>query len=121
MDFDTWLEIITRLDATAANSGQYVIGSIILADLDAAVDMAQQMAAAGVRILEFNIGTPYGDEAAGVVTTERAGYRNCQSRVRRCLYQSGRRSRARVAIAALAHAARAGGAETVVLMGRSSA
>ena len=67
-----WLEIISRLDAEAAQTGQYVIASIILADLDAAVEMAKQIEASGVRVLEFNIGTPYGDEASGVVTTERA-------------------------------------------------
>ncbi|MAJ92370.1 MAG: dihydroorotate dehydrogenase [Rhodospirillaceae bacterium TMED63] len=122
MDFDSWLEIITRLDATAANSGQYVIGSIILADLDAAVDMAQQMAAAGVRILEFNIGTPYGDEAAGVVTTERATapVTEIVKAVCDAVYIpvwakiTGQSEN----VAALVQAARAGGAETVVLMGR---
>lgn len=122
MDFDTWLEIITRLDATAANSGQYVIGSIILADLDAAVDMAQQMAAAGVRILEFNIGTPYGDEAAGVVTTERATARVTEIVKAVCdavyIPVWAKITGQSENVAALAQAARAGGAETVVLMGR---
>lgn len=122
MDFDTWLGIITRLDATAANSGQYVIGSIILADLDAAVDMAQQMAAAGVRILEFNIGTPYGDEAAGVVTTERATARVTEIVKAVCdavyIPVWAKITGQSENVAALAQAARAGGAETVVLMGR---
>jgi hypothetical protein len=36
-----------------------VIGSIILANLDAAVDMARKTAAAGVRVLEFNIGNVF--------------------------------------------------------------
>jgi len=58
MDFAPWLDIVARLDRDAADSGQYVIASIILADLDAAIDMARQVEAAGVRILEFNIGTP---------------------------------------------------------------
>ena len=122
MDFDTWLEIITRLNATAANSGQYVIDSIILADLDAAVDMAQQMAAAGVRILEFNIGTPYGDEAAGVVTTERATARVTEIVKAVCdavyIPVWAKITGQSENVAALAQAARAGGAETVVLMGR---
>jgi hypothetical protein len=42
MDFEAWLEIVARFDAKAAKNEQFVIGSIILADLDAAVDMARQ-------------------------------------------------------------------------------
>jgi dihydroorotate dehydrogenase len=64
MDFDAWLDVTAWLDAEAAKTGHYVIGSIILADLNAAVDMAKQVQAAGIRILEYNVGTPYGDEAA---------------------------------------------------------
>ncbi|MEX2454448.1 MAG: dihydroorotate dehydrogenase, partial [Rhodospirillaceae bacterium] len=71
-DFDEWLDTIARLDREAAKSDRYVVASIILADLDAAVGMARKVEQAGVRVLEFNIGTPYGDEAAGVVSTERA-------------------------------------------------
>ena len=122
MDFDAWLEIVSRLDAEAAGTGQYVIGSIILADLDAAVDMAKRMAAAGVRVLEFNIGTPYGDEAAGVVTTERATARVTENVRAVCaaidipvwVKITGQSEN----VAALAQAARDGGADAVVLMGR---
>jgi hypothetical protein len=42
MDFDEWVEITARLDAKAAENDQYVIGSVILADLDAAVIMAKK-------------------------------------------------------------------------------
>ncbi|MGB0632789.1 MAG: dihydroorotate dehydrogenase [Alphaproteobacteria bacterium] len=122
MDFDSWLEIIARLDAEAAKKGQYVIGSIILADLDAAVDMAKSTAAAGVRVLEFNIGTPYGDEASGVVTTERASARVTEIVKAVCdavdIPVWAKITGQSENVAALAQAARDGGAEAVVLMGR---
>ena len=122
MDFDAWLEIVARLDGEAAANKQYVIASIILADLDAAVGMAKEVAAAGVRILEFNIGTPYGDEAAGVVTTERATAR--VSEILRAVCDAvdipvwAKITGQSENVAALAGAARDGGAEAVVLMGR---
>jgi dihydroorotate dehydrogenase (NAD+) catalytic subunit len=122
MDFDEWVEIGARLDAEAAKTGQYVIGSIILADLDAAVEMAKKIEAAGIRVLEYNIGTPYGDEAAGVVTTERATERVTDIVRAVCdavdipvwVKITGQSEN----VAALAQAARDGGAEAVSLMGR---
>ena len=122
MDFDSWIEIVARLDAEAAKSGQYVIGSIILADLDAAVEMAKQVQAAGIRVLEFNIGTPYGDEASGVVSTERATARVTEI-IRAVCDAVDIPVWAKITgqsenVAALAQAARDGGAEAVVLMGR---
>jgi dihydroorotate dehydrogenase (NAD+) catalytic subunit len=122
MDFEAWLEIVARLDAKAAKNGQFVIGSIILADLDAAVDMARQTEAAGVRVLEFNIGTPYGDEASGVVTTERATARVTEIVKAVCdavdIPVWAKITGQSENVAALAQAARDGGAEAVVLMGR---
>ena len=121
-DFDAWVAVTARLDAEAAGNGQYVIGSIILADLDAAIDMARKMEAAGIRILEYNIGTPYGDEAAGVVTTERATERVTEIVRAVCdaidipvwVKITGQSEN----VAALAKAALDGGAEAVSLMGR---
>jgi dihydroorotate dehydrogenase (NAD+) catalytic subunit len=122
IDFDDWLAVVARLDAEAAASGQYVAASIILADLDAAVDMAKKVEAAGVRLLEFNIGTPYGDEAAGVVSTERAGDR-VTAYVKAVCAAVDIPVWAKITgqsenVAALAEAALAGGAEAACLMGR---
>lgn len=72
VSFDEWLDAIVKLDRNAAKSDCIVAANIILADLDAAVDMARKVEQAGVRLLEFNFGTPYGDEAGGAVSTERA-------------------------------------------------
>jgi dihydroorotate dehydrogenase len=68
--FDAWLDDTLKLDRLAQKSDCYAVASVILADLDAAVGMARQIEQSGVRILEFNIGTPYASQAKGVVSTE---------------------------------------------------
>jgi dihydroorotate dehydrogenase len=69
--FDAWLEQTARLDREAAKSDSYAVGSIILSDLDEACRMAKLVEQAGVRVLEFNIGTPYASVTTrGNVTTE---------------------------------------------------
>jgi dihydroorotate dehydrogenase (NAD+) catalytic subunit len=69
--FDQWLEQTARLDREAAQHDSYAVASLILADLDEAVRMAKRIEQAGIRALEFNIGTPYASVAAkGNVTTE---------------------------------------------------
>jgi dihydroorotate dehydrogenase len=73
--FPEWLETVAALDREAAEHDAYVAASLILAELEPAVDMARRIEDAGIRILEFNIGTPYGDEAGGAVSTERAADR----------------------------------------------
>ena len=62
---------MSRLDREAAKSDAYVAASLILGDLDHAKRMALQVEAAGLRLLELNIGTPYASQAAkGAVATE---------------------------------------------------
>jgi dihydroorotate dehydrogenase (NAD+) catalytic subunit len=69
--FDQWLEQTARLDREAARHDSYAVASLILSDLDEAVRMAKSIEQAGIRALEFNIGTPYASVAAkGNVTTE---------------------------------------------------
>lgn len=69
--FDQWLNNIRMLDREAASQDAYVAASVIMGDLDHAIAMAQQIEAAGLRLLELNIGTPYASQAAkGVVSTE---------------------------------------------------
>jgi dihydroorotate dehydrogenase len=123
MDSDAWIAEVAAQDREAADSGQYVIGSVILADLDAACDLARRYQAAGIRVLELNIGAPHGDEAVkGAIIQERAA-----TRVR----ELTARLRAAISIplwikltgqsedvAALAAAAKEGGADAVIVMGR---
>jgi dihydroorotate dehydrogenase len=69
--FDPWLEQTVRLDRAAAQSDAYAVASLILSDLDEAVRMAKLIEQAGIRVLEFNIGTPYASVTTrGNVTTE---------------------------------------------------
>ena len=69
--FDQWLEQTIALDREARSRDSYAVASLILAELDAAVDMARRIERAGLRILELNIGTPYASVAAkGAVSTE---------------------------------------------------
>lgn len=69
--FDEWLDRTIDDDKIARASDCLLVPSIILADMDNAVAMAKKVQAAGLRVLEFNIGTPYAREAvAGAVTTE---------------------------------------------------
>jgi dihydroorotate dehydrogenase len=71
ISFDQWLEQAVTLDREAKQHDAYAIPSIIVADLNRAVQMARQVEQAGLRALELNIGTPYAREAKqGAVTTE---------------------------------------------------
>ena len=71
ISFDRWLEQAVALDRAARLEDAYAIPSIIVADIDRAVEMGRRVDQAGLRALELNIGTPYGTEAGkGVVTTE---------------------------------------------------
>jgi dihydroorotate dehydrogenase (NAD+) catalytic subunit len=123
MDSDAWIAEVAAQDREAAQEGRYVIGSIILAGLDAACDLARRYQAAGIRVLELNIGAPHGDEAVkGAIIQERAAHR---------VQEITQALRAAVTIplwikltgqsedvAALAAAAKEGGADAVIVMGR---
>lgn len=61
--FESWVEILALADAEARRRDAYVVGSLIIADLDEAVRMAKDMEAAGLRWLEVNVGAPHATEA----------------------------------------------------------
>ncbi len=120
--FEDWLAVVAGLDGEAREQESYVVASVILAALDPAVDMARRIEQAGVRILEFNIGTPYGDEAAGTVSTERAADNVHRFVAAVCnavtipvwVKITGQSD----SVAGLAEAAGDAGADAVVMMGR---
>lgn len=69
--FPQWLDHAIRMDREARANDIVAVASIILADMDHAIDMARQIEQAGIRVLELNIGTPYAREAKqNTVTTE---------------------------------------------------
>ncbi len=121
---DDWLGAVAKLDREAQSMDAIVAASIILSGLDAAVDMARQVEDAGLRLLEFNVGTPYADEAAhGGVTTERSA-----ARIREQVAALAKAVKIPIwvkltgqseNVAALAHAAREGGAAAVIMIGRA--
>jgi dihydroorotate dehydrogenase (NAD+) catalytic subunit len=122
--FDDWLAAIARLDREAAALDAYVAASVILSGLDAAVAMARATEAAGVRLLELNVGTPYADEAShGGVTTERVAGRVREQvsavcgavRIPVWVKLTGQSEN----VTALAQAAREGGAAAVIMIGRA--
>ncbi len=120
--FAAWLDQTARLDREARDHDAYAIASLILADLDEAMTMAKQVEAAGIRVLEFNIGTPYAKEAKGVVATELDPVRITAivSAMRRAVSLplwikiTGQSER----VPELARAAFAAGADSVVMAGR---
>ena len=123
-NFEAWLGELKILDCEAKDFDSYVVASLILADLDTALSMAGQIEAAGLRILELNIGTPYASVAAkGVVSTELDPERIFQivSAMRGALSLplwvkiTGQSER----VPELADAAFRAGADSVVMAGRS--
>ena len=121
--FDEWLDMLRVLDREAARRDAYVAASLILADLDRCVEMAQAVEQAGLRILELNIGAPHGNEAArGAIVLERdtTRVREIVARVRAAVRLpiwvklTGQSED----VAGLAQAAKEAGADAVTIMGR---
>ena len=120
---DDWINAVAALDREAAQQDAYVAASLILANIDEAVGLAIMVEAAGIRLLEFNLGTPYGDEAAhGGVTTERVAAKIREQVAAVCgavkipvwVKLTGQSEN----VTALAEAARDGGAAGVTMIGR---
>ncbi|OYU37891.1 MAG: dihydroorotate dehydrogenase [Pseudorhodobacter sp. PARRP1] len=71
LGFDDWLAQCVEMDAFAAGHDCLYVPSLILAAPEPAVQMAKAIQAAELKVLEFNIGTPYASQAAkGAVATE---------------------------------------------------
>lgn len=124
LPFDAWLEQTAALDREARSHDAYVAASLILSDLDTMISMARQVEQAGIRILEANIGTPYASQAAkGAVSTELDPARitkivaSLRAAVTLPLWVkiTGQSER----VPELAAAAKAAGADAVVMAGRS--
>jgi len=121
--FGEWLDELAKLDLEARQQDAYVIPSLILSDLEQCAEYARQIEQAGLRVLELNIGAPHGEEAAkGAIVLERGAARieAIVSRIRRAttlplwIKLTGQSED----VVGLAQAARRGGADSVVMMGR---
>ena len=124
LGFEDWLAQCVEMDRFAAVHGCLYVPSLILAAPEPAVAMARRVQAAGLRVLEFNIGTPYASQAAaGAVSTELLPER--VGALTRMMIEAleipvwikvtGQSER----VADLAAAAFAAGAESVVMAGRA--
>jgi dihydroorotate dehydrogenase len=122
-DFEGWIDELAVLDRQAKSQDAYVVPSLILSDLEQAARFAQQIEQAGLRLLEFNIGAPHGEEAAkGAIVLERDTDRieHIVRRIRQAtnlplwIKLTGQSEN----VVGLAEAARRGGADSVVMMGR---
>jgi dihydroorotate dehydrogenase (NAD+) catalytic subunit len=123
LPFEEWLQMVAAADTYARTQDAYVVASLIPAGLDELVQMAVAIEAAGVRWLEVNLGAAHGEEAArGAI--ELVGETNRMTEII---------GRVRAAVAlpltvklpghgnvlGLAVAARAAGADSVCLAGRT--
>jgi dihydroorotate dehydrogenase len=121
--FEEWVETLAEADAYAAERAAYVVASLIVADLDRAAEMAAAIESAGVRALELNIGAPHGGEAEpGAIETVREADRAAAvvARVRAAvrLPLLVKLTADGVDLLATAAAARAAGADALVIAGR---
>lgn len=122
-DFDEWLDDLQQLDREARKQDAYVIPSLILSDLERCAAFARQIEEAGMRVLELNIGAPHGEEAAkGAIVLER-GAERIETIVRRIRQATRLPLWIKLTgqsedVVGLAQAARRGGADSVVMMGR---
>lgn len=122
-DFDEWLEELAGLDREARVLDSYVVPSLILSDLEQCAAFARRIEQAGLRVLELNIGAPHGEEAAkGAIVLERGAAR-IETIVRRIREATSLPLWIKLTgqsedVVGLAQAARRGGADSVVMMGR---
>lgn len=121
--FEGWIDELSQLDREAAQRQAYVVPSLILADLERCIEHVRALDAAGLRVIELNIGAPHGEEAAkGAIALERNEARvesivaAVRGATRRPLWikLTGQSEN----VVGLAAAAQRSGADSVVMMGR---
>ncbi len=119
-----WFAAIGALDQEAAADGRFVAASIVYGSADGAVMIASAAHAAGLRVLELNVGAPHASEAAAgaiVQETDPGRLADLVRRVRAVTH--GMQLWIKLTglspnLPALAMAARQGGADAVGMMGR---
>jgi dihydroorotate dehydrogenase (NAD+) catalytic subunit len=119
-----WFGAVAQIDRDVAESGRFVAASIVLGSADGAVALAAAAASAGLRVFELNVGAPHASEAtpgAIMLETDPASLRLLVARVRAALPTMAlwvKLTGLSTNLPALAVAARGGGADAVVMMGR---
>ncbi|MEI9852666.1 MAG: hypothetical protein WDN24_19470 [Sphingomonas sp.] len=70
-DPEEWFGALAAIDREVAPRDQFVAGSIVLGGSEAAIGLCATAEAAGLRVLELNMGAPHGSEARpGSITIE---------------------------------------------------
>jgi dihydroorotate dehydrogenase (NAD+) catalytic subunit len=64
VELEEWAETLAALDREAAEGDAYVVPSLIVGNLDQAVEAARTFERAGLRWLELNVGAPHASESA---------------------------------------------------------
>ncbi len=119
-----WFGAVAQIDREVAAEGRFVAGSIVLGSADGAVALATAAAEAGLRVFELNVGAPHASEAtpgAIMLETDPTSLRTLVARVRTAIPNLAlwvKLTGLSTNLPALAVAAREGGADAVVMMGR---
>ncbi|MBV9734566.1 MAG: dihydroorotate dehydrogenase [Acidisphaera sp.] len=121
---EDWFAAIARIDREVAAEQRFVAASLVLGSHEGAVQIATIACKAGLRVFELNIGAPHASEAkpgAIVLETEPARVQALVAAVR--LATEGMQLWVKLTglstnLPALAVAAKQGGADAVVMMGR---
>ncbi len=118
-----WIPMLSELDRYARTRDAYVAGSITVATLEGAIEIAAQMQSAGLRWIELNLSAPHGREVDSSVIHQITDSEMARDYVRQV------RQRIRVPLAvkltsqtdlvAMARAAAEAGADMLVMTGRS--
>lgn len=120
--FGEWTRTLARADRRAARRGAYVVGSVLPAAPEEAPGLVRTMADAGVRWVELNLSAPHATEAGDRIlrVEDPAGVREIVRSVRDAVdvALTVKLTSETADVAALAAAARAGGADSVCLCGR---
>ncbi|HYZ20900.1 MAG TPA: dihydroorotate dehydrogenase [Rhodopila sp.] len=123
-DAGEWFAAIARLDREAAAGGRFVAASIVLGSAEGAEALAARARKEGVRLLELNVGAPHAVEArpgAIALETDPECLRELVARVRIAFGTAAlwvKLTGLSTNLPALAVAAKEGGADAVVMMGR---
>ena len=122
--FDSWLEKLVRLDHEAAQVDSYVVGHLILNDVEECVRMAERMQEAGLRAITVLVAAVHGDQAAkGAIAMVRdpQGVKEVVSTLRKRIKVPLWIKLPGHDVAVLAAAARDGGADAVNFIDRTLA
>jgi dihydroorotate dehydrogenase (NAD+) catalytic subunit len=123
-DTAEWFAAIAAIDRDARADGRFVGASIVYATPSGAVSIAMMARAAGLRVLELNVGAPHASEAAPGAITQETDPDRLADLVRQVrLVSQGMQLWVKLTglsanLPALAIAARRGGADAVCMMGR---